>query len=102
MNSFKAPTGRISKMKADFFYRNGRKEDMIDEETGEKMGINRPWEYRHIKNLGNPKVKLDLKKEKVFDIKNDGKPVKAKKVPKNDKLKQPTMKNAVGKVFHYH
>ena len=102
MNKFQAPTGRISKMKADFFYRQGRKDDLIDDETGEKMGINRPWEYKHVKNLGNPKVKLDLRKEKVFDIHNDGKPVKKKKEHKNEILKKPTMKNAIGKTYHYH
>ena len=102
MNKFTPPPGRISKMKADFFYRQGRKEDLKDDETGETIGINRPWELKHIKNLGDPKTKLNLSKDRVFDVKNDGKPVKVKKETKSDKLKKPTMKNAVGKEFHYH
>ena len=102
MNKFKPPTGRISQMKADAFFRKGRKDDLKDEHTGETIGINRPWEYKHIKNLGDPKTKMRFEKDKVFDTKNDGKPFKKKKETKADKLKKPTMRNAIGKEWHYH
>tara|TARA_R110002051_G_scaffold313154_1_gene388952 strand:+ start:3378 stop:3683 length:306 start_codon:yes stop_codon:yes gene_type:complete len=101
MHKFQPPPGRIAKMKADFFYRNGRKDDLKDE-YGETIGINRPWEFKHITNLGDPRTKINLSKDRVFDTKNDGKPVKTKKETKADKLKKPTMRNAVGKTWHYH
>ncbi len=100
MDKFKAPTGRISKTKADVFYRKGKKTIDYDED-GKVIGIQRPWEYQHIAYLGTPKKKQDLTKEKIFDTKYDGKPFKQKKETRIDILKKPTMKNAIGKEFHY-
>ena len=101
MNKFKPPTGRIKQLKSDYEYRTGRAKGFIDD-RGIQQGVESPWEAKHVKNFGEIKSKINLSKEKVFDIKNDGKPHKVKKETKADKLKKPSMKNAAGKIWHYH
>lgn len=101
MKKFKPPTGRIKQLKSDFEYRSGRATGYTDE-RGERQGVDSPWEAKHVKNFGEIKSKINLSKDKVFDIDGDGKPHKVKKESKADKLKKPTMRNAAGKTYHYH
>ena len=50
-----------------------------------------PGEFLYVKNFMAGKPKQNLDKDHVFDTKNDGKPIKKKKVSKADKLKTPFM-----------
>jgi len=67
MNKFKPPTGRIKQLKSDYEYRTGRAKGFIDD-RGIQQGVESPWEAKHIKNFGEIKSKINLSKEKVFDI----------------------------------
>lgn len=83
---------RIDKVKAHHLYLKPKKEKMDntralrveDEDCKDKQ----PWEIGKVKNLcaGKPKPKLD--KEKLFDVNNDGKPMKKKKEGKKEKDKR--------------
>ena len=48
-----------------------------------------PGEFLYVKNFMAGKPKQNLKKEHVFDISGDSKPIKKKKTSKADKLKSP-------------
>ena len=50
-----------------------------------------PNEFHIMKNFMQGKPKQNLKKNHVFDVNNDGKSIKKKKVSKADKLKRPYM-----------
>ena len=80
---------RIDRVKAHTMYLKKEKKKMdnttalrvCDEDQEDKQ----PWELNKVKNLcaGAEKPKLD--KEIIFDTKNDGKPMKKKKVSKKEK-----------------
>ena len=57
------------------------KKPLLDEEM--------PSEFLYIDNFMAGKTKQNLKKEHVFDVKGDNKPIKKKKISKADKLKTP-------------
>jgi len=44
-----------------------------------------PWEHKYVKGLQGGKEKPKLEKEKLFDVLQDGKPMKIKKKTKKDK-----------------
>ena len=48
-----------------------------------------PGEFLYIDNFMAGKPKQNLKKDHVFDVKSDGKPIQKKKVSKADRLKTP-------------
>ena len=58
-----------------------------------------PSEYFAVKNFMAGKPKQNLKKDHIFDVKGDDKPIKVKKLTKADKLKRP-FKMFNGKKFH--
>ena len=58
-----------------------------------------PSEFFTVKNFMAGKPKQNLKKDHIFDVNGDDKPIKVKKLTKHDKLKRPfQMYN--GKKFH--
>ena len=82
---------RIDRVKAHHSYLKPKKEkpsfrDTTDWEGDYEHNCKAPWEISHVKNLcaGKPKNRLEL--EKIFDIKDDGKPFKKKKELKKEKL----------------
>lgn len=80
---------RIDKIKAHHTLLKAKKEkpsfrDNTDWEGGE--GIKAPWEHTHVKGLQAGKQKPKLVKDKIFDVKNDGKMFKKKKETRAEKL----------------
>jgi len=72
----------IDKPKAIARYTNASlKKPNLDEEM--------PGEFLYVKNFMAGKPRQNLDKDHVFDVKQDGKPIKKKKVSKADKLKTP-------------
>ena len=57
------------------------KKPLLDEEM--------PSEFLYIDNFMAGKKKQNLKKEHVFDVKGDNKPIKKKKISKAERLKTP-------------
>tara|TARA_R110002012_G_scaffold214160_1_gene385280 strand:- start:35 stop:340 length:306 start_codon:yes stop_codon:yes gene_type:complete len=57
------------------------KKPLVDEEM--------PGEFLYVDNFMAGKPKQNLKKEHVFDVNGDNKPIKKKKISKADKLKTP-------------
>tara|TARA_R110000803_G_scaffold4137_4_gene14176 strand:+ start:6008 stop:6352 length:345 start_codon:yes stop_codon:yes gene_type:complete len=80
---------RIDKVKAHAMYLRATKEKfdntaaltVSDEDHHDKQ----PWELNKVKNLCKGKPKPKLEKEDLFDITNDGKPMKKKKETKKEK-----------------
>ena len=97
---FIAPKGKLLHATADYHIRKGEKAKYND--AGYEVGVGRPWEFQHVKNLGTPPPKPTYKKEKLFDVTNDGKPFKKKKMPRDWDLRKPWMldKNKV-RQYHY-
>ena len=84
-------TIRIDRIKAHQTVLRPRKEKPAFRSTtdydAESEGYTKqPWEMKHVKNLGAGKAKKNLKLEKIFDTKNDGKSYVKKKETKHDKL----------------
>ena len=46
----------------------------------------KPWELKHVKGLQAGKPKKNLKRERIFDTTNDGKPLPKIKETKKEKL----------------
>jgi len=81
---------RIDKVKAHHMYLRKKPKhytnyELPNEEFEELWDDKVPWEIENVKHLcaGKPKPRLD--KEKIFDIHNDGKPMKKKKESKKEK-----------------
>lgn len=82
---------RIDKIKAHHTILKAKKEKPSFRDTtdweGDYEGNNKaPWEHTHVKGLQAGKQKPKLVKDKIFDVKNDGKMFKKKKETKADKL----------------
>tara|TARA_R110000803_G_scaffold123387_1_gene191289 strand:+ start:2286 stop:2624 length:339 start_codon:yes stop_codon:yes gene_type:complete len=78
---------RIDKVKAHSMYLKKAKKDFTnyDRDEEEDHYDKQPWEIANVKHLcaGKPKPRLD--KETIFDVTNDGKPIKKEKETKKDK-----------------
>ena len=79
---------RIDKVKAHHMYlkKKPRVHPKPEEDEFSYLWDNKvPWEINDVKHLcaGKPQPRLD--KEKIFDIHNDGKPMKKKKEGKKEK-----------------
>ena len=98
---FIRPKGKLLHATADYHIRKGEK--AVYNQAGYELGCGRTWEFVHISNLGTPPPKPKYKKEKLFDVNQDNKPFKKKKVPKDWDLRRPFMldKNKV-KQYSYH
>jgi hypothetical protein len=73
---------RIDRVKAHHTYLKPRKEKMNNYNEDDEYAENIhsvPWEIGKIKNLCAGKPPPNLKKERIFDTMNDGKPIKKKK-----------------------
>jgi len=97
---FKPPKGQLLHTTADRKIRKGAK--VVYNDADFEIGVGRPWEFQKVKNLGVVPPKPTYNKEKMFDVKQDGKPFKKKKEPRDWDLKRPFMldKNKV-KQYHY-
>jgi len=101
LKKFKPVEGKLLHTTADWSIRKGKKEEFT--ESGYAIGFGRPWEFQHVKDLGTVPGKPKYVKEKVFDVKEDGKPFVKKKEPPNWKKKKPYMINEKGaKEYDYH
>ena len=58
-----------------------------------------PNEFFYVPNFANGKPKQNLKKEHIFDLHGDGKPIKKKKISRSDRLREP-FKMFDGKKFY--
>ena len=65
----------------------GQARDDTDWEGDYENHLSQPWEIGHVKNLCAGKPKKNLKRERIFDTMDDGKPLKVKKESKAAKLK---------------
>jgi len=80
---------KISKVKAHHMYIKPKKEKLVnnkymdDNDSGYKDTA--PWELSHVKGLGQGVVKTKKKETDVFDMNNDGKPLKTEKKSKVEK-----------------
>ena len=99
-NKFVAPKGALLHHTADYKMRRGTKSEYND--SGYEIGVGRPWEMQHIKTLGAPPPKPTYRKDKLFDVKQDGKPIKKDKRKKDWDMRKPWMldKDKVKK-YHY-
>ena len=88
-NKFVAPKGCLLHHTADYKIRRGKKCEYND--ANFELGVGRPWEMVHIPKLGAPPPKPIYRKEKIFDVKNDGKPIKKKKNHKDWEMRKPWM-----------
>tara|TARA_R110002020_G_scaffold118361_1_gene270586 strand:- start:57 stop:416 length:360 start_codon:yes stop_codon:yes gene_type:complete len=59
----------------------------IDYEGDWEGHMAQPWEIANVKNLCAGKPKKNLKRERIFDTMDDGKPLKVKKESKAAKMK---------------
>ena len=101
LNKFKAPKGKLLHTTADWSIRRGKKSEY--NQAGYEIGIGRPWEFQKVKNLGTVPPKPTYKKEKMFDVSNDGLPFKKKKIPREWDLRKPWMLDEKKtKQYHYH
>ena len=81
---------RVDRVKAHHMYLKKKpkihtNEELPDDEFSDQWDQGVPWEIEHVKHLCAGKPKLRLDKEKIFDIHNDGKPIKKKKESKKEK-----------------
>jgi len=81
---------RIDKVKAHHMYLKKKPKEYyndammsIDEEDQYDNKV--PWEIANVKHLCAGKAKPRIEKEKIFDVLNDGKPLKVKKESKKEK-----------------
>ena len=83
---------RIDKVKAHYMYLKPKKDKFDNTQAlwnnEPQVGDKAPWEITNVKGLCAGKVKPKLDKNKLFDTKNDGLPMKVKKESKNNKLKR--------------
>jgi len=78
---------RIDRVRAHHTYLRPPKDPLEHRKIEHKTPLSEvPWEIRNVKHLnaGNPNKKFD--KKKIFDYKNDGKPIKVKKQTKAQKM----------------
>lgn len=99
MNKFKPVAGKLLHHTCDYKMRRGKKSEYND--AGYEVGCGRTWEFQHVKSLGAPPEKPSYKKEKLFDVHNDGKPIKKKKNKKDYEMRKPWMLDEKkAKVYH--
>ena len=67
--------------------KKGQARDDTDWEGDHENHMAQPWEIANVKNLCAGKPKKNLKRERIFDTMDDGKPLKVKKESKAAKLK---------------
>jgi len=79
---------RIQMEKAHVSYRKTNKRKEIEMKEANRDGFScclQPSEFKMVNGLQGGKLKPKLTKEKIFDTKNDGKPIAKKKVDKGTK-----------------
>ena len=83
----------IDKVRADVKLRKGTKEkpshrqrEYSSHETDQRS---EELFFKKVKHLQGGKKKYNTDKDKIFDLKNDGKPIKVKKESKYEKLSRP-------------
>tara|TARA_R110002020_G_scaffold7688_2_gene32051 strand:+ start:9225 stop:9530 length:306 start_codon:yes stop_codon:yes gene_type:complete len=99
MNKFVPVKGQLLHHTCDYKIRRGKKSEFND--AGYEINIGRPWEMQYIKTLGAPPPKPVYNKEKLFDVKQDGKPIKKDKRKKDWEMRKPWMLDQ-NKVKQYH
>ena len=80
---------RVQMEKAHITYRRGDKRKEALMKDANRDGFDcclRPSEFSMVSNLGGGKKKKNIPKEKLFDVKNDGKPFPKKKESKVAKM----------------